>query len=73
MTTRRQAAYRLACDAVAVLRPEEWLRFYNAALDASRAAEPPLERPCACGGTVRRRNPQGRWPARCETCKEAAA
>jgi hypothetical protein len=69
MSARRTAAYRLACDAVAVLHPEEWLRFYNAALDASRAAGPPMDRPCACGGTVWRRHAKARWPLRCETCK----
>jgi hypothetical protein len=72
VSARREAAYRLASDALAVLHPEEWTRLYSAALEASGAAEPPLERPCACGGTVRRRNPKGRWPLRCETCKDAA-
>lgn len=27
-------------------------------------------RPCDCGGKIRRKNPTGRWPTRCTSCRE---
>jgi hypothetical protein len=34
---------------------------------------PDETRPCTCGGKIRRKNPTGRWPVKCDDCKGGKA
>jgi hypothetical protein len=73
VSARRIAAARLANAALATLYPEEWARFYTAALKAREVPAANLQKPCACGQVMTRISPGARWPKRCTSCKEAAA
>jgi hypothetical protein len=73
VTARTMAARRLANAALATLYPEEWARFYTAALRAREGPAADLQKPCACGQVMVRISPGARWPKRCTSCKEAAA
>ena len=72
MSARRIAAARLANAALATLYPEEWARFYTAALRAQEVPAADLQKACACGQAMVRISPRARWPKRCTSCKAAA-
>ena len=72
MSARRIAAARLANAALATLYPEEWARFYTAALRAREGPAANLQKPCTCGQVMVRISPRARWPKRCTSCKETA-
>jgi hypothetical protein len=67
---KRTTARWEALHALARRYPAEYMRLYEAELaHAGIDAGPPMERPCRCGGVIRRRSPYGRWPASCEDCR----
>jgi hypothetical protein len=64
---RMQARYE-AYAALARKYPAEYVRLYEAELAHLGVGPPPMERPCPCGGTIRRKAPVGAWPKRCSEC-----
>lgn len=64
---RMQARYE-AYAALARKYPGEYMRLYEAELAHLGIEMPAMERPCPCGGTIRRKAPVGAWPKRCEDC-----
>lgn len=67
---RMQARYE-AFMALARRHPAEYTALYEAELVHLGINTPPMERPCACGGTIRRKAPVGMWPRVCEDCRKS--
>lgn len=65
---RRNTARDTALAALARQHPAEFAALYEAELKRAGLADVAMERPCPCGGIIRRRYPQGRWPATCGDC-----
>lgn len=68
----RKTARSEALEALARRYPAEFTALYGAELAHAGLDAVPLERPCGCGGIVRRPNRHARWPQACETCREAS-
>src|SRR5947208_17100283 len=66
-----QARYE-AFMALARRHPAEYTTLYQAELAHRGLNQGPMERPCRCGGTIRRKAPVGAWPTRCGQCATAA-
>jgi hypothetical protein len=64
---RMQARYE-AFMALARRYPAEYQALYDAELEHLGITPPPMERPCPCGGTIRRKAPVGMWPKTCGEC-----
>jgi hypothetical protein len=69
---KRKTARWEAFQALARKYPAEYMRLYEAELEYA-GLEPPMSRPCPCGGVIRRRAPSGRWPSSCGECRKQAA
>jgi len=66
---KRTTARWEALQGLARRHPAEFMKLYEAELaHAGLDAGPPMERPCPCGGVIRRRSPFGRWPSSCDEC-----
>jgi hypothetical protein len=61
---------RVALAALAALHPAEFRELHEAERAFRGVTDAGLERPCPCGGTVRRRTVKSRWPLECDQCKE---
>lgn len=71
---KRTTARWEALQALARRHVAEFTALYAAELaHAGLDTGPPMEKPCGCGGVIRRRSPYGRWPASCEDCATPAA
>lgn len=66
---KRVGARNEALEGLARRHPAEFTALYSEALEKRGVSPLPLERPCGCGGTIRRKSANGRWPTRCGTCR----
>jgi hypothetical protein len=64
---RMQARYE-AFMALARRHPAEYQALYDAELEHLGIGTVAMERPCACGGTIRRKAPVGAWPKCYDDC-----
>lgn len=70
---KRTTARWEALHGLARRYPAEFAALYEAELAyAGLDSGPPMEKPCPCGGVIRRGSPYGRWPASCEGCAPPA-
>jgi hypothetical protein len=67
----RHLARSSALVALVGKHPAEYAGLYERALADVGWTAAAMERPCECGGVIRRRVRRGRWPERCEACKGA--
>ena len=66
---RQRSARSRALERLSRRHPAEFGELYRSERTAAGVEPPAMERPCACGGTIRRAGPSGRWPVRCERCR----
>jgi hypothetical protein len=64
----RTLAWREALSILRERHAPEHLELYRQALEDADI-RPVTEKPCRCGGTLRRPSGMGRWPARCGKCR----
>lgn len=70
---KRTTARWEALQALARRHVAEYSALYEAELAYAGLDSVATERPCACGGTIRRPSGFGRWPSTCEDCASPAA
>ncbi len=70
----RSKARREALEKLARRFPAEFEALYRPELErAGLVGTVEVERPCPCGGVIRRKSPVGCWPAGCESCRKRNA
>lgn len=66
-------ARQQAFAALARRHAGEYRQLYQAELEYLGVTDMPAERPCECGGTIRRTTAYGPWPKRCDACNPRGA
>lgn len=67
----RASARGEVLEILARRHPAEFAELYAAALRRRGVDPVAMERPCPCGGIIRRTAPIGRWPAKCGDCRRS--